>query len=383
MKKAAIQLFGEIGRDVTSRDFHEQLSSLDVDEIVVDIHSEGGGIAEGFHFYHLLLSHRARIVVQIPSLAASMAGIVAMAADEIRMAANAFIVLHNPFFQLLGGEAKDLRHAADLLDAFKANAVRAYRRHSPLADDDVSALMDAETWLSAEEALEKGFAHVVTDRMKAVNRFDLSRFRRVPPAAQALILNPSGGPMDKRTESNEPPSGGGEELTDTPETPESLWSRLGQMLLGRGAAAPGKDRPAEGVLSQTEAAAVLAIERQALRGDRARLAVDRDLASHRDAIEPAQLETLEPILLKLKTAELDGDGDAASQYSSLTALLPSLASPKTGGELAGSDQGALTATLDVSLERKSIDARMGITDERREFLMKKYPGCRPGAVRVL
>lgn len=392
-KNASIQLFGEIGQAVTSRDFHAMLADLrDVKTVFLDIHSEGGAIGDGFHIYHQILSHPARFIVNVPSIAASMAAVVAMAGDEIRMAENAFLVLHNPYFAEISGEARVLRHAADLLDAFKVNATRAFRRHSSLGDDEISALMDAETWLTAHEALGKGFAQQVTDRIEAVNRVDLSRFRRIPPAARCLIAQPQGEPVmsdkpDKPVTKEEP-------AKETPpvepaatapvqpadESPETLWTRLGQMLLGKGPKEPARTA---GTLSAEETAAVLAIERQALRKDRARFALDRDLGPHRDAIEPAQLEKLEPILLKLKTAELDGDQDAATQYANLAALLPSLASQKAGGPLAGSDDGAPVASLEISAERRRVEERHGIDDKRREALMRKYPGCRPGAVQVL
>ena len=176
------------------------------------------------------------------------------------------------------------------------------------------------------------------------------------------------------------------ETTDVPspateETVESLWGRLGQMIFRR--PAPEKETKTEGVLTHGEAAAVLALERQALLTDRARLRLDQDLGPYRTSIEPAQLEKLEPILLKLKTAELAGDQDAGGQYASLAALLPSLKSTKTGGELAGSDEGSLTASPEVSDTRKAIDERRGINDERRDALMKKYSGCRPGVVQEL
>ena len=159
------------------------------------------------------------------------------------------------------------------------------------------------------------------------------------------------------------------------ETVEGLWSRLGQMIFRR--ASPDKETKTEGLLDKSEVAAILAVERQAISADRARLRLDQDLTPHRAAIEPAQLERLEPILLKLKTAELGGDEDAGKQYASLTTLLPSLRSTNAAGELAHSDEGSMTASTAISEKTRSVEDRHGINDERREALMKKYPGYRP------
>ena len=379
---ATLSLIGQIEpAEISARFVRDALAELgDVPEIEMFLHSDGGDVAEGFAIFHQLVSHPARIVGHVHGLAASMASVVLMAADEIRMAENSFLVIHNPFFPLFGGEAKDLRQAADLLDAFKKNAIRAYRRHSSLSEEELSALMDAETWLTAEEAVEKGFAHTVSGRVEAVNRLDLSRFERVPKAARALLSQPSQG--DTQMSDKDKPAKPAEKPTEetvegkAEETVEGLWSRLGQMIFRR--ASPERETKSEGVLTESEAAAVLALERQALCTDRARLRLDQDLAPHRTAIEPAQLEKLEPILLKLKTAELAGDKDAGGQYTSLTALLPSLKSTKAGGELAGSDAGSMTASTALSEVARSLEERHGIDDKRREALMKKYPGYRPG-----
>ena len=372
--------FGAKPEQINARSIRAALAEIgEVPEIELFVHSDGGDVVEGFSVFHQLLAHPARIVADVSVMAASMASVVIMAADEIRIAENGFIVLHNPFQRSAAGEAKDLRLLADLLDAFKANAIRAYRRHTRLSEDELSALMDAETWLSAEDAVRQGFAHTIGQRIEAVNQADLSRFEHIPATARTLLglSNPTtqGGSSDMSKTDPKPVDPTPEE---TGETIESLWARIGQMLSRK------KPEPASAaVLTSQESAAILAIERQALRSDRAQLHLDRDLAPHRAAIEPAQLAELEPILLKLKTAEIDGDADAGQQYASLAGLLPSLASNKAGGELAGSDDGAPVASLEVDEARRAIDERRGISDERRAALMKKYSGCRPEAVQVL
>ena len=357
-----------------ARAFRDELQALgDVAELTLRIHSDGGDILEGFSIYHQLLAHPARVVVEIQVLAASMASVVAMAADEIRLAENGFLVLHNPWADVLGAESEDMRQAATLLDTFKAQAIRAYQRHSSLSAEEISALMDRETWLTADEAVEAGFAHHVTDRIETVGQLSLSRFEHVPEAARCVLSTPQRRPnMSEENETTTP-----EPAQDPPaETVETLWRRLGQMLRGR----PAEPSEPEGT---SDRAAVLALEREAvakdragLREDRASLAVERDLGPHKAAIEPARLERVEPLMLRLKTAEMSGDDEAKNDYATLRDLLPKLASEKTGGSLAGSDGGAPKAEGDgLSEARLEVDRRHGLSDERRAELAAKYPGA--------
>ena len=126
---------------------------------------------------------------------------------------------------------------------------------------------------------------------------------------------------------NEKPAAPSADPTAAEETVESLWRRLGQMIFRR---PPDDDKSDDDEKPVTDTVAALALERSALRADRARLHLDRDLGPYLDRIEPGQLEKIEPLLLQLKTAELDGDSAAAKRYVDLKALLPALASSKTG-----------------------------------------------------
>lgn len=163
---------------------------------------------------------------------------------------------------------------------------------------------------------------------------------------------------------------------ETPETTEevrddTLFERLGRLLSGRrGGVLTEVDQ--EDV--QTLHSAAVEADRRALREDRARLAVDRDLDPHRSAIEPQHLK-IEPLMLKLKAAELGGDAAAGDEYEGLRELLPKLHSPKAGGPLATDDAGALVAdTAELTAGRRSIEERLG--HERMAELKKKYPTLR-------
>jgi hypothetical protein len=111
---------------------------------------------------------------------------IAMAGDEVIMPENAMLVLHDPS-GLVMGTASDMRTMAEALDRMKAGMVAAYRDKSGREDAEIEALMQAETWLSAQEAVDLGLADRVEAPVKMAAHFDLSRFRNAPPQLAALV----------------------------------------------------------------------------------------------------------------------------------------------------------------------------------------------------
>ena len=160
LASAEISIYDEIGGwGVTAKDFIEELNALgEVEDISLRINSPGGSIIEGnviFNAIRRISDSGANVVVYIDGLAASMASVIAMAGDEIHMAANAFLMIHNPWTVSIG-DSDQLRADAELMDKMKLNIINAYSRSNYTADE-LTALMDAETWLTADEALEAGF----------------------------------------------------------------------------------------------------------------------------------------------------------------------------------------------------------------------------------
>lgn len=142
---------------ITSKAFAKELDALKGEkEIKVRINSPGGSVFEGLAIYNSLVAHPAKITVQIDSLAASIASIIALAGDEITMAENGFFMIHNPWSFAIG-DASDMRKTADTLDQLKGSLITTYTARSGYTEDEISNLMDEETWLSGEQALEAGF----------------------------------------------------------------------------------------------------------------------------------------------------------------------------------------------------------------------------------
>lgn len=161
--------------------------------IKLRINSEGGDVFDGFAIYNLLNEHPARVEVDIDALAASVASIIAMAADEVRIASNAWLMIHNAW-GAARGEAEDLRRWGDVLEKMSGQAAEIYAARSGLSLDEIRELMDAETWMTAEEALKRGFVDKVIPAKKssaqasarAFARMAVDDYRNVPPAVRAL-----------------------------------------------------------------------------------------------------------------------------------------------------------------------------------------------------
>src|SRR5690606_26395378 len=154
-------LYGTIGPDdgwgwlfdeISPKQFHEDLQALgDISELRIYINSDGGDVFAGQAIHSMLRRHSARKVVYIDGIAASIASVVAMAGDVVRMPRNAMMMIHNPWTVAVG-DAAEFRHLADVLDRVRDGIVAAYERRVNLDRAELLQLLDAETWMTAEEA---------------------------------------------------------------------------------------------------------------------------------------------------------------------------------------------------------------------------------------
>jgi len=189
--RAEILVYDDIGAGMfggmTAKDFADELKALGpVREINVRIQSGGGNVFDGVAMYNSLKRHPARIVVDVDGLAASIASLIAMAGDQINMAEDAIMMIHNPW-TVTGGGSKELRKAADTLDKVADNLVNAYHARTGMHPDNIRSFMEEETWMTAEEAREFGFADRITEPMQMAASADLSRYQyqHVPRSLQA------------------------------------------------------------------------------------------------------------------------------------------------------------------------------------------------------
>ncbi len=162
-RTADVYIFGDITSwdwfesDVSSYTLSKELQGLDVDVINVHINSYGGEVAEGLAIYNMLKNHKAKIITYCEGFACSIAAVIFMAGDERIMNNASLLMVHNAWTHT-AGDAKELRKTADDLDIITQATMEAFKAHVNISDDELKALLDAESWLSPQEALEKGFA---------------------------------------------------------------------------------------------------------------------------------------------------------------------------------------------------------------------------------
>ncbi|KVX53090.1 head maturation protease, ClpP-related [Burkholderia stagnalis] len=192
-KVAEIRIYSEIGFwGVDAERFVSQLdaAATGATSIVVAINSMGGDVFDAFTIYNALRRYEGKVKGRVDGIAASAASLVLMACDEIEMPENAMLMIHHPH-TIAAGEAGDFRRIADLLDNASAGILAAYVNRSGLSEDDVRAMMDAETWLTAAQAKDKGFCDTIEAPVKLAASANaaplLAQFSSVPEVVQAAI----------------------------------------------------------------------------------------------------------------------------------------------------------------------------------------------------
>nr|WP_230678772.1 ClpP-like prohead protease/major capsid protein fusion protein [Yersinia intermedia] len=193
-KSADIYIYEEIGYwGVTARQFASSLKALgDIDHINLRIHSPGGDVFEGIAIYNLLNTHPASKTVYIDGLAASMASVIAMVGNPVIMPENAMMMIHKPW-GITGGDANDMRDYADLLDKVEGVLIPSYAKKTGKTPEELAVMLGEETWLTAQECVEHGFADQLLPSMQAMARINSKRieeFDSMPASLKNMILKP-------------------------------------------------------------------------------------------------------------------------------------------------------------------------------------------------
>lgn len=161
--KAEIVIYAPIGQSfweesISAKQFSDELKALDpaVNEITVRVNSPGGDVFDGIAIYNRLKQHKAKIIVHIDGLAASIASIIALAGDEVHMGEGALFMIHLPWTGVLGNR-NDLENTINRLMDVEEQLVGIYAKKTGLDRQEIRAMLEAETWLDADQAMEKGF----------------------------------------------------------------------------------------------------------------------------------------------------------------------------------------------------------------------------------
>ena len=193
---AQIDIFGDIvsekwfDEETSATSFRDALKELgDVSTINLSINSGGGSVFDGIAIYNMLKSHKATVNVYIEGLAASIASVIAMAGDTITMRSGPMIMVHMTW-TLSQGNAEEMRKTADTLEKTGDSIVDIYSERTGISSDDIRNIMNDETWLSAEEAVEQGWATKLDQKeavMNSVPKEILGRFSNVPKNVLARV----------------------------------------------------------------------------------------------------------------------------------------------------------------------------------------------------
>lgn len=169
-----IDIHGEIGTRVTLQSVKAQ-TSPSYTSYIVHLASEGGDVYEGIKIYHAIKA-LPNVTVVVEGLAASIATLIMQAGKRIIALKPSDIMIHNPWGQIQG-EADDFIAAAEQLNRIKSTLISIYKPRLKKSETEIAAMMDNETWMSAEEAMAAGLVDEVQERLKAVAKLDFKKFK--------------------------------------------------------------------------------------------------------------------------------------------------------------------------------------------------------------
>ncbi|WKV98336.1 Clp protease ClpP [Pseudomonas sp. H22_DOA] len=190
-------VYGEIGAwGITANQFVQDLRAMDdgVSPVVAAFNSIGGDLFDGLAMHNALSRLGERCTGRIDALAASAASVAVCGAHRVVIAANAMLMIHNPY-TYTGGDAEDFRRVADVLDQTLEAIIAAYKAKAPNIDDaELRRMVNAETWLTANEALALGLADEVGDGIKVKACLGqgavLQRYQHAPAELVAQLDEP-------------------------------------------------------------------------------------------------------------------------------------------------------------------------------------------------
>jgi len=176
-----------MGGGVSAKLIAAALRAIGNRDVTVQINSPGGDMFEGIAIYNLLRAHPAEVSIEVLGIAASAASVIAMAGDNIRMAPSSFLMLHNAWGVVIGNR-HDMAEATTLFERFDGALADIYAARSGMARSEVARLLDAETFLTAQEAVAAGLADIIAGETDAASdvsaqvRPDILAKRRIDAA---------------------------------------------------------------------------------------------------------------------------------------------------------------------------------------------------------
>ena len=182
--ESTVYIYDEISWfGVDANAFVKDFDAITSKTIHLRVNSPGGSIFDGLSIFNTINRHKSKVIAHVDGLAASIASVIVLAADEVLMAKNAFFMIHEAWSMVIG-TAEDMRQEADLLEKVSGSIVQAYVDKSGKKESEILDFMAEETWFTADEALKGGFIDAIdedeNDTKKDLVLFDLSMFEKTP-----------------------------------------------------------------------------------------------------------------------------------------------------------------------------------------------------------
>lgn len=202
-EEAEIYIYGDIGGwwdGIAADTVAKEIDAITAPTIHVRLNSPGGGVFDGVAIYNALARKAATIIVHIDGIAASIASVIAMAGDEIRIAEGAHLMIHKPWSGAMG-DAETLRKEADVLDTLESGIIDIYAARTGQDRQKLVDWVAAETWFGGQEAVDAGFADTLVPAKKkaapAARSAMMPLFAHVPADLRA---GPDDGPAIRQLE---------------------------------------------------------------------------------------------------------------------------------------------------------------------------------------
>ena len=187
MENNKIGIFGEIGLNITPDQVKAELDKQK--DVTVLIDSMGGEVFAGLTIFNLLKSHPFNVDIEILGMAGSIASVIALAGDSVKMAETASFFIHNALIPNTGGNAEDLRDQADTLETISTTIRNVYQGKTNLKAESLQGLMDKESILTADQALEFGFIDEIINPVAMAAKFnhiDMNKLNELKTIAAAV-----------------------------------------------------------------------------------------------------------------------------------------------------------------------------------------------------
>mgnify|MGYP006164259223 CR=1 FL=1 len=174
---AEVIIYDEIGMyGVDAKSFISEIKSIPTNQnVLLRINSPGGSVIDGLAIYDAVNRMPQKVTSRVEGIAASMASVIALAADEVIMSENSLYMIHNVWGGEVG-DSGDLRKAADLMDKMSDRLVNIYVSKTGKSEDQIRSWMDEETWFNSSEAIEAGFINLIEEPIKLAAKFDINKY---------------------------------------------------------------------------------------------------------------------------------------------------------------------------------------------------------------